>query len=65
MYFSGPWENMLALWHYFKIILFQITNKTNLPKQCNIPFPNPAGGHQRPPSALTLLVFEVIKCDAR
>ncbi len=23
---SGPWENILALWQYFKIILFQITN---------------------------------------
>jgi len=30
MYFSGPWENILALLHYFKIILFQITNKTDL-----------------------------------
>ncbi len=50
------------------MILFQITNMTNLtlPNQCNTPFPNPAGGHQRPPSAaLKLLVLEVIKCDAR
>jgi hypothetical protein len=30
VYFSGPWEHFLALWQYFKIILFQITNKTNL-----------------------------------
>jgi len=30
VYFSGPWENTLALWQKFKIILFQITNKTNL-----------------------------------
>jgi len=29
-YFSGPWENILALWQYLKIILFQITNKTAL-----------------------------------
>jgi len=30
VYFSGPWEHVLALWQYFKLILFQITNKTNL-----------------------------------
>jgi len=26
VYFSGPWENILVLWQYFKIILFQIFN---------------------------------------
>jgi len=30
MYFSSPLENIFALWYYFKIILFNITNKTNL-----------------------------------
>ncbi len=30
MYFNGTWKNTLALWQYFKIILFQITNETNL-----------------------------------
>ena len=29
VYFRSPW-NFLALWQYFKILLFQITNKTNL-----------------------------------
>jgi len=29
-YFSGPCENILALRQYFKILLFQITKKTDL-----------------------------------
>jgi len=54
VYFSSPWENCLALWQYFKIILFQIADKTNLTwpyltlTNLNIPFPNPAWGHQMP-----------------
>ncbi len=48
VYLSGPWENILALWQYFKNILLQIINKTDLttdllPNQSNIPFPNTAG----------------------
>jgi len=39
MNFRGPWENILALWQYFKIISFQV--KPNLPitllNQYNIP----------------------------
>ncbi len=68
VYLSGPWQNILALLQYFKIVLFQITNNTNLtlPNQSNNPYPNPVGSHQRPPSAaLKFLVFEVLKFDAR
>jgi hypothetical protein len=68
VYFSGPWENILALWQYFKIILFQITNKSKLtlPNQSNIPFPNPARGHQRPPSAtLFYFYFGSLQFDAK
>jgi len=68
VHFSGPWENILALWLYFKIILFQITDKTNLtgPYLTNVISPSlTLGGYQRPPSAaLKLLVLEVEKCDA-
>jgi len=67
VYFSGPWEHFLALWQYFKIILFQIANKTNLTRpylnQSNIPFPNPAGGHEKTPFKALKLLF--VKYDAR
>jgi len=37
-----------------------------LPNQSVIPLPNPAGGHQRPSSsALKLLLYKVLTCDAR
>jgi len=65
VYFSGPWKNILALWQYYKILLFQITNKANLtwPYLTNLTFPNPVGGNQRPTSeALKLLV---LRCDVR
>ena len=38
-------ENILTLWQYLKIWLLQIANKTSLPNQTTIPFPNPVGGH--------------------
>ena len=46
LYLSGPWENILTLWQYFKIWLFQLANKKpnlTLPDPTAIPFPNPAG----------------------
>jgi hypothetical protein len=30
VYLSSPWENILALQQYIKILVFQITNKTKL-----------------------------------
>ncbi len=52
----GKYLNIMEV---LQIILFQITNKTNLtlPNQYVIPFPNPGGGHQRPPSAALKLYF--------
>jgi len=53
VYFSGPWENILTLWHYFKLYYY-----LTLPKQSIIiPFPNPTGGHQRPPFAVLNLLL--------
>ena len=48
-----------------EILLFQITNKTNLtlPNQSRTPFPNPAGGHQTPPSAAKLNFQHVVPDD--
>jgi len=42
VYFGGPWENILALWQYFKIILFQITKKMDLtrPNLTNVTSPS-------------------------
>ncbi len=72
MYFSGPWEYILELWQYFKIILFKITNKTNLtwPYLTNLTYPSltlpaAAKGVRTPSAALKFLVFEVLKFDAR
>ncbi len=47
------------------ILLFQFTNKTNLtlPNQSRTPFPNPARGHQRPPSADLKLNFQHVVPD--
>ncbi len=56
VYFRGPWENILALWQYFKILLFQITNKTNLTLTYLINITSPSltlPVNQRPPSAAT------------
>ncbi len=68
--FFDPWENILALWQYFKMILFQITDltKQTWPYLTNVTSPSliQAREHQKPPSAtLKLLVFEIVKCDAR
>ena len=30
VYFRGPWENILTLWHYLKIKLLPIANETSL-----------------------------------
>ena len=61
-HFSGPWENILALWQYFKITLFKITYKTNptWPYLTNLtpPFLTLLGGHQRAPfSALKRVIL--------
>jgi hypothetical protein len=70
VYFSIPLDFLKVLWQYFKIILFQIINKTNLTLPYLTNLTSPAltlpGGHQRSPSkALKLLFFEVLGCDAR
>jgi len=50
--------------YFFKLLIRLIY--LTLPNQFNIPFPNPARGHQRPPSeALKFLFFEGLRCDAR
>ncbi len=68
VYLSGPWENILALWQYFKNILFQIINETDLttdllPNQSNIRFPNTAGAIK--PEAKNFYFFEVLRRGAR
>ncbi len=66
VYFSGLWENNLALWQYFKILLFQITNKTNLtwPYLTNSSSPSRRG---RPKATFCSLFFRIFefRCDAR
>ncbi len=44
VYFNGPWENILALGQYIKIILFQITNNTNLTRPY-LTLPGATKGH--------------------
>jgi len=51
-----------------EILLFQITNKTYqtlpyLPNLSRTPFPNPSGGHQKPPSGDPILNFQHVAPD--
>lgn len=60
-YINCPLENIFNMTVMLLIILFHISHKTKLilPNQSTIPFPNPARGHQRPPSADLTLYFSM------
>ena len=48
--FSGPWENISALWQYLLLQLHKTLPHQTLPDQFSIPFPNPFGGTHPSPT---------------